>query len=427
MVKPLRLSLLLVVALLHGCASTDNPQVVADAFQHAGQVKGSDPIHIPLVKTEGGADKGIDAYQIANLKPDEKPARDTMEGGLWMAVEKVEASYKTSGKIINHDALNQYVQGISCRLAGRYCANARVYLMRVPHLNATMMPNGAMQVWSGLLLRARNEAQLAAVIGHELGHYLRRHSLQRMKSTIDTSNGMMVLTLAMAYGGVGNYSSVVSLIGNSSLAAYGRDHEREADGYGLRLMIESGYDPREAHKIWENVLKEQKADKENRVHFSIYNSHPPSAERQHSLEKLATDYTRTHRAGEVGTERYVRMLQPHIMDFIRDEIDLGNFDRSTQLFESMAEDDFFKKQASYAQGELLRLRGEKGDYEKALALYRKSIADDTEFSEAHLGLGMVLRRLKRHDEAKLAYRTYLRQRPEADGATFIQRYLGTPK
>ena len=54
-------------------------------------------------------------------------------------------------------------------------------LVRTPYFNASMAPNGMMQVWSGLLLRVDNEAQLAAVLGHEIGHYLARHSVERLR------------------------------------------------------------------------------------------------------------------------------------------------------------------------------------------------------------------------------------------------------
>src|SRR3546814_15342811 len=53
--------------------------------------------------------------------------------------------------------------------------------MRTPYFNASMAPNGMMKVWSGLLLRVNDEAQLAAILGHEMGHYMQRHTLARMR------------------------------------------------------------------------------------------------------------------------------------------------------------------------------------------------------------------------------------------------------
>ena len=77
--------------------------------------------------------------------------------------------------------LNQYVQELACRLAGDHCPDIRVNLVSTPQFNASMAPNGMMQVWTGLLLRVENEAQLTAILGHEIGHYLARHSVERMR------------------------------------------------------------------------------------------------------------------------------------------------------------------------------------------------------------------------------------------------------
>ena len=60
-------------------------------------------------------------------------------------------------------------------------AHTQVHLVRTPLFNASMAPNGMMQVWTGLLLRVDDEAQLAAVLGHEFGHYLARHSTERLR------------------------------------------------------------------------------------------------------------------------------------------------------------------------------------------------------------------------------------------------------
>ena len=109
--------------------------------------------------------------------PFAKPETATDEGGLWALMDREEAKLKRSSFLIRDKALQQYVSGIACRLAGDHCPGVRVYLVRTPVFNANMAPNGMMQVWSGLLLRMGNEAQLAAVLGHEIGHYLARHMI----------------------------------------------------------------------------------------------------------------------------------------------------------------------------------------------------------------------------------------------------------
>nr|CRH07982.1 Conserved exported protein of unknown function [Candidatus Magnetococcus massalia] len=411
-----RLTLLFIALLLGGCA-TQNKQLTQHAFNHAAQVKGTAAV-MPAPTSQ------MDRFSVSNLKPAAKPPTASLEGGLWMELDRIEAGYRTSGKRIKDVALQEYIKGITCRLAGQYCADIRLYIMRVPHFNANMAPNGAMQVWSGLLLRARNEAQLAAVLGHELGHYLRRHSMQHYKTAVEMSNGMTILSLALAYGGAGNYTNTLHMIGQSSLAAYSRDHEREADGYGLRLLVDGGYDPREAYKIWQNLIAEKDAGKGRYHEHSLFASHPPSEERQSSLQTLAEAHLTQHAAGEIGQSRYQRALTPWIDRLIQDEVDRESFASSDQLFEQMANDRFFKARALFARGELRRVRGEKEDYEAALSFYKKALETAPEYAPTYQSMGVVLRRLKRTAEAKAAYRTYLDKEPQAEGAAFIRRYLG---
>ena len=115
-----------------------------------------------------------------------RPDLASDEGGLWAQMDRAEAKLKTSPFLIRDPALNDYVYGVACKLAAEHCPESRVLRGATPWFNASMAPNGMMQVWSGLLIRMANEAQLAAVLGHEIGHYLARHSLERLQTAQST-------------------------------------------------------------------------------------------------------------------------------------------------------------------------------------------------------------------------------------------------
>ncbi|HVE54757.1 MAG TPA: M48 family metalloprotease, partial [Ramlibacter sp.] len=101
-----------------------------------------------------------------------RPALDTDEGGLWALMDREETRLRRSPLVVRDEALTKYLRDLVCSLGGEHCTDVRVHVVRTAQFNASMAPNGSMQVWSGLLLRVDNEAQLAAVLGHELGHYL---------------------------------------------------------------------------------------------------------------------------------------------------------------------------------------------------------------------------------------------------------------
>jgi len=100
------------------------------------------------------------------------------ERGAWMEADEDERRLRESPSVIRDLALNAYVRGVLCRTVGDdRCRSVRIYIERVPAFNASMAPNGTMIVWSGLLLRVRNEAELGAILGHEFGHFELRHSV----------------------------------------------------------------------------------------------------------------------------------------------------------------------------------------------------------------------------------------------------------
>ena len=73
-------------------------------------------------------------------------------------MDRAEAQLRRSPFVLRDEKLRAYVQDITCRLASQHCPDVRVHLVRTPYFNASMAPNGMMQVWSGLLLRVENEA-----------------------------------------------------------------------------------------------------------------------------------------------------------------------------------------------------------------------------------------------------------------------------
>ena len=92
-----------------------------------------------------------------DIHPGFTPSTTGAEGGIWMVMDNVEDKLKSSSLRILEGPLEAYLQQIVCRLATDYCEDIRVYVIRAPYFNATMAPNGMMQVWTGLLLRTQNE------------------------------------------------------------------------------------------------------------------------------------------------------------------------------------------------------------------------------------------------------------------------------
>ena len=363
--------------------------------------------------------------KILDLRPGEKPATDSLEGGLWMAVERIEKNMRTSGRLYREEALREYIGDITCRLAGASCSDIRVYIVHVPYFNAGMYPNGMMVVNTGLLLRARNEAQLAAVLGHEIGHYLRRHGLTRFRNARDTSNFLAFFQIIIGAAGVPLVGDFAGLVAMASLSAYSRDDEREADRIGLELMAKAGYDPREAAAIWRQLIEEQKADEEGRQSSLFFASHPEPEERVDTLDKLATEIIKKQGAGETHRSRYRQVVGPHRTRFLRDETVLQRYKRAHKLMEMLEKDGHAVGEVQFFRGELHRQRNdtEKKDLEKALEFYDKAIGSGSYPPQLYKYLGLVHRKLGNKIKSVDALKEYLRRAPNAEDRLMIKSMI----
>ena len=162
-------------------------------------------------------------------------------------------------------------------------------------VNAFALPGGFVYVTRGLLALASDEAELAGVLSHEIGHVTARHSAQRYSSTVAANIGVQVLGVLSQAAGLGRAGGDLASIGaNVALKSYSREQELESDMLGVRYMTRIGYDPQalvsffdklRAHQAIEAKLagKDAGAIDEN----NILSTHPRTADRIQQAIKLA--------------------------------------------------------------------------------------------------------------------------------------------
>jgi tetratricopeptide (TPR) repeat protein len=284
-----------------------------------------------------------------------------------------------------------------------------------------MAPNGLMNVWTGLLLRVDNEAQLAAVLSHEIGHYLRRHSVQLYRDARDKTNAAAFISV-----GLGAFGPLIQLAAIGSVFSYKRDMEREADGYSLLLMARAGYDPREAHKIWDRILKEKEADPDAEKGPFLFATHPPSKERRDALDDLGGKVFDKLGADTIGTEKFRAIVAPYKTELLHDEIDLRNFERSVVLFDMLLENDPNPAEILFFKGELHRVRDDEkeGDVAAALNLYDEALATEGKPPTViYRAMGLLHRRQGNAQAAASAFRTYLELEPDNVERPFIESII----
>ena len=167
--------------------------------------------------------------------------------------------------------------------------------------NAWALPGGKIAVNRGLLVELNNEAELAAVLAHEIVHAAARHGAQSMERGMLLQGAIMATGIAMQGSDYGNL-----VVGGAQLGAglihtkYGRDDELEADYYGMIYMSRAGYDPMAAVGLQETFVRLSKARDQNWLE-GLFASHPPSAERVETNRETARQLDA---GGELGTKRF---------------------------------------------------------------------------------------------------------------------------
>lgn len=187
-------------------------------------------------------------------------------------------------------ALQDYVQRVGERLAVNSHRQDLAYRFTVldsPQVNAFALPGGYVYITRGLLAYLNSEAELAAVLGHEIGHVTARHSVRQISGTRAARIGYTIGSVLIPELGNQIGQGLFSVLGGAITSGYGREHELEADHLGAEYLARSGYDPRAMLKVLE-VLKDQElyerqlADEEGRqprIYHGVFATHPSSDQR----------------------------------------------------------------------------------------------------------------------------------------------------
>ncbi len=270
--------------------------------------------------------------------------------------------------------------------------------------NAWALPGGKIAINRGLLTELNSEAELAAVLGHEVVHAAARHGAQAMQ------RGMMLQTVVMA-SAIGaavsdsDYGNVI--VGGAQLGAqlinqsYSRDAESESDYYGMVYMKRAGYDPAAAVTLQETFVRLSEGRSPGWIE-GLFASHPPSQSR---VEANRQTLAELGAGGEVGRDDYLAATR-RLFDT---EPAYAAFDQASGLLQQGHEEDAltFVNRALSIEPEEPRfygLRGEilmaQGEYARATEEFDKALIRDDAYFEYYLGRGLANARLNRRDRAR---------------------------
>ena len=190
--------------------------------------------------------------------------------------------------------LNAYLDNLGSRIAGRSHRPDMPYSVRAVnanYINAYAFPGGSIATTRGILLEIEDEAELGALLGHEIGHVNARHAGERMTRGLLAQAAILGSQAALSSDRYADYRNIVGqlgIIGGSALlSSYSRDNEREADALGMDYAARSEINPHGMVGLME-ILVAQSERKPSAIE-AMFSTHPMSAERLAAAQRRAAD------------------------------------------------------------------------------------------------------------------------------------------
>lgn len=230
-----------------------------------------------------------------------------MDQSAALAYTQVIDNSKANGTLDTDKELNARVQNVVARLikqVGAFRQDAlkwdwQAHVIASDELNAWCMPGGRIAVYSGIIKRLNlSDAELAAVLGHEMAHALREHGRERASQEQLKSLGLGIIAKVAGLTGVAQMGMEVATK-YAIMLPFSRTHESEADAIGTELMALAGYDPKAAISVWQKM---QKASSTSNKLPEILSTHPSSQTRIKELTQIAQKLQDTYKKSLAKTE-----------------------------------------------------------------------------------------------------------------------------
>lgn len=320
--------------------------------------------------------------------------------------------------------LTEYVQAVGKKLAAVSDRKLpyEFQIVNDSSPNAWALPGGKIAVNRGLLLELDNEAELAAVLGHEIVHAAARHTAQGMERGLLLRGALSAVGVVTGSSGYSDLAVGAAGVGANLInQSYSREAELEADHFGMNYMRQAGYDPQAAVGLQETFVRLSKNREQNWL-TGLFASHPPSQER---VEKNRQYAATLPRGGTLGRQIYHRQID----DLKRSKPAYEAYEEGVKLVDK--EPAKALKLADKAisiepkEGLFYGLRGDAyyqmNDMKNARAAYDQAVEYNSEFFRPYLHRGVVRSRLGDESGARSDLQKSLQLLPTANAHYYLGR------
>ncbi len=243
--------------------------------------------------------------------PDQIGNRDVGKGVNFYSIEKEIALGKQmaqeverQAKIVDDPIVAEYVNRIGQNLVRNSDAKVplRIKFIDSEEINAFALPGGFFFVNTGILINADNEAEMAGVMAHEIGHVAARHGTRQATRGEIAQIGSIVPLIAV--GGMAGYGiyQAMGLVVPMGFLKFSRNFESEADMLGIEYMYKSGYDPGAFVDFFEKVQSQEK--RKPGTMSKLFSSHPPTDDRIRHSQEIIQKYLKAKPEYVVSTSEF---------------------------------------------------------------------------------------------------------------------------
>lgn len=362
------------------------------------------------------------------------------EQQIWQNAKQLERLIERSGILYKDEKLEAYLQEITTRLLPSNSQDSsfypRIKVIQSPFLNAFALPNGAIYLHTGILARMENEAQLATLLGHEVTHFTHRHTVKEIrraknKETFFRLLQAVVAVAGAAYGGGQFGAALGQLTGHAgeiwtlaSVMGYSRELETEADEEGFRAMVQAGYDPGEAVKLFQ-LLQEEMDEQKTKEPF-FFGTHPRLQERIDNYRRFLSEQylSQTKEVKLINSEEFLAQIGELLLDNSLLDLRIGRLKTAQAGIDKLLQRQPNCARAYYLLGEIHRRSGrDEFHVQRARTAYEEAIRFDPNYGDPHRELGLLYRAQDCHKEARVELERYLILCPKAVDANIIRGYL----
>lgn len=361
------------------------------------------------------------------------------EAELWESASRHENRLRNGGTVFHNRDVEQYLESLADRMLGDHLDHLGIrldfVLVSEPTLSGWVYPYGTIALHTGLMARMDNEAQLGAIMAHEISHFLQRHTYSELivdgrQSKLGKGLGFLAgLALARETGTFD--PNVMDFAGdlwtNLATSGYSKGNEYRADEQGLELMARAGWSRSEAlpafTKLGENTVYGAGDPRK------LWSSHPRLEDRLSNLGKeiRREERRRNFVAGEVPeAEQYYRGIAPVLLVQARLDINERQYARAREALEKYLSVRPGDPEAHFLLGETWRRENPLGpDFNEALDAWRSTLSLDELYADAWREVGMAMRIMGNSRDARDALQRYVELAPEAPDAGIVRGYLAS--